>query len=56
QKTNLTGADCSEADLSLADLGFANLTGANLTGANMQMTILFRTRFKDTTMPDGTIR
>jgi uncharacterized protein YjbI with pentapeptide repeats len=53
---NLTGADLTGADLSWADLGMANLTEADLTGANMNMTILIRTRFKNTTMPDGSKR
>jgi len=54
--SNLSGADLSGADLSWADLGMANLTGANLREANMNMSILIRTRFKNTIMPDGSKR
>ena len=53
---NLSGANLTGANLSWADLGMANLTEADLTGAEMNMAILIRTRFKNTIMPDGSIR
>jgi glutaredoxin len=53
---NLSGADLCRAQLSFADLHSANLTEADLTSANMSAAILIRTRFRNTTLPDGTIR
>jgi uncharacterized protein YjbI with pentapeptide repeats len=50
-ETNLTGADLTNADLTEANLTRANLTRANLTEANLTGAI-----FKNTIMPDGSIR
>ena len=50
---NLRDAILRNADLSWADLHSANLIGADLTGANIKMAIIIRTRFKDTTFPNG---
>jgi uncharacterized protein YjbI with pentapeptide repeats len=51
QQVDATGANLQDADLAGADLTNANLLGANLTGAKTNATI-----FRNTTMPDGSIR
>jgi len=57
KNTNLKNANLTNADLDSADLTGANLTGANLTGATLHGTSFnWETIFKNTIMPDGTIR
>ncbi len=53
---NLSQANLTRADLSWANLSQANLTAADLSAAVMKMAILIGTRFRGTTMPDGTKR
>jgi hypothetical protein len=48
---NLSGAELREADLQWADLSGADLSGADLSGADLSWAI-----FKNTKMPNGTIR
>ena len=50
------GANLIYADLTWADLRGVDLHGAKLVRANLWWTNLYRAFFKNTTMPDGSIR
>ena len=54
--SNLREACLQGANLSWADLFGADLSGAELSGADLKMAIIIRTRFRGTTMPDGSRR